>query len=90
MNHTTCFREGDPVVVSSPVGEEDKRYAGKAGTFVRYAKPHGYAVVNLGELFTVQLHPESLTLGASAPEDRRAEVEATAYASHTPAPTETP
>ena len=58
------------------------------GTFVRYAKPHGYAVVNLGELFTVQLHPESLTLGDSAPADRRAEVEATAYASPATAPAE--
>jgi len=51
---------GDPVIVSSPVGEEDRRHAGKRGTFVRYAKGTGFAVVNMGEEFTVQLHPESL------------------------------
>lgn len=58
---STTFSFGDLVKVATPVGTEDKRHRGVEGSFVRYAQPHGYAVVRT-EKGDLQLHPESLDL----------------------------
>lgn len=59
MGNEPWVSVGDRVVVQTPVGEEDRRWAGRSGVVLRFSKPHGFAVVRVEDT-EVFLHPESL------------------------------
>lgn len=50
---------GDKVRVARPLGGLEKVNVGKTGEVVRFAKPHGYAVLKTPE-GEIQVHPEAL------------------------------
>lgn len=59
------LQKGDRIKVSHSVGQEDRSWQGRLGTFVEYTKPHGYARVTLDgdeHISNVLLHPESLLI----------------------------
>lgn len=53
------FKPGDNVKVVHAVVEEDKQFLGGEFVFVRYSKPHGFAVIENGH-GKFYVHPESL------------------------------
>ena len=65
------LREGERVrVLAEPPGPGDAEWAGQYGIFRGFSKPHGYAIVQIGQR-SIMLHPESVVgTAADFPDER--------------------